>query len=89
MRESIQEVSAALRTLGKPDPWSTEIKASDEFLDPLFQDFSKRLELPLALRKNEYGALVKFLSREDIDQEVSQVLDAIEDVAARATPAGR
>lgn len=34
MSQSIQEVSQALRTLGKPDPWSPDIKASDDFLEP-------------------------------------------------------
>ncbi|MCR4412949.1 MAG: AAA family ATPase [Thermoguttaceae bacterium] len=84
MRESIQAVSAALRTLGKPDPWSADIKASDDFLDPLFRDFSARLDLPLVLRKSQYWTLVKFAARDAVDPEVSRMLDAIVQVADKA-----
>jgi ABC-type arginine transport system ATPase subunit len=86
MRESIQEVSKALKTLGKSDPWSVDIKASDDFLDPLFADFSRRLSLPLVLRKSEYCDLVKFLPKDDVDSEVERALDAIVAVASEAQP---
>jgi sorbitol-specific phosphotransferase system component IIA len=86
MRESIRQVSNALKTLGKPDPWSPDIKASDEFLDPLFTDFSKRLNLPLVLRKSEYCDLVQLLSKDKVDAEVRAKLDAVREVADRATP---
>jgi hypothetical protein len=39
MQECIAEVSAALATLGKPDPFSPDLKVSDEFLTPLFTMF--------------------------------------------------
>ena len=86
MRESILSVSNALKTLGKPDPWSADIKASDEFLDPLFADFSKRLDLPLVLRKSEYCNLVKFVPKDKVDPEVRQKLDALVGVARKAQP---
>ena len=37
MRESIAEIAAASKTLGHGSPWSDDIKASDDFLDPLVQ----------------------------------------------------
>jgi len=86
MRESIRQVSNALKMLGKPDPWSPDIKASDEFLDPLFTDFSKRLNLPLVLRKSEYCDLVQLLSKDKVDAEVRAKLDAVREVADRVTP---
>jgi ABC-type taurine transport system ATPase subunit len=86
MRESLQEVASALRTLGKSDPWSPDIKASDDFLDPLFRDFSRRLGLPLVLRKNEYSDLVQFLHTEAMDPEIKQKLDAVVAVAGKAKP---
>ena len=86
MRESIEQITVALRTLGRPDPWSADIKASDEFLDPLFRDFSKRLGLPLVMRKSEYCDLVKLLSPERVAPEVHEVLDEIVTVATRARP---
>ncbi|MBI5722719.1 MAG: AAA family ATPase [Planctomycetes bacterium] len=87
MIESIQEVSKALKTLGKPDPWSKDIKASDDFLAPLFEDFSKRLSLPLVLRKSEYCQLVKFLPKAKVDSEVTKMLDTIVEISKKATPA--
>jgi ABC-type taurine transport system ATPase subunit len=86
MQESISEVSKALKTLGKPDPWSSDIKASDDFLDPLFADFSKRLGLPLVLRKSEYSDLVQFLTADKVDPEIGHKLDAIVKVAGKAKP---
>ena len=87
MRESIREVSQALVTLGKPDPWSPDIKSSDEFLDPLFREFSKKLGVPLVLRKNEYWKLVKYVPKEAVDFEVREKLDAVVRVALQAHPA--
>ena len=86
MRESIAEVAKALVTLGKPEPWSADMKASDEFLDPLFAAFSRRLGVPLVLRKSEYCDLVKFLPPDHADSEIRQKLDAIVQVAQQARP---
>ena len=86
MLESIREVSSALETLGKPNPWSPDIKASDEFFDPLFAAFSKRLGLPLVLRKSEYCDLVRFLPTDHVDADVGRILDAIVAVAGNAKP---
>nr|VFJ50242.1 MAG: Predicted ATPase [Candidatus Kentron sp. FW] len=46
MEEAITEVSAALETLGR-DPWSADIKVSDEFLKPLFRPPQKNLWVDL------------------------------------------
>lgn len=86
MRESIREVTEALRTLGKPDPWSAGIKASDDFLDPLFRKFFGKLSLPLAFRKSDYHELAGLLRAQDVDPEVREKLDAIASVARRAKP---
>ena len=88
MRTAITDVSAALKTLGKPDPWSPDTKATDDFLDPLFKAFSEKLGVPLVLRKNAYFKLAKFLSQNAVDDEVGRKLDMIAEVAAKARPAG-
>lgn len=87
MQDAIQEVSSVLRTLGRPDPWSADIKATDEFLDPLFKKFSEKLKLPLIMQKNEYYQLVRFLPEERIDCDVVAKLDAIAAVAKNANQA--
>ena len=84
MRESIQEVSSALKTLNKPDPWSADIKSSDDFLDPLFRAFFKKLSLSLALRKSDYYTLARLIPKDKLDSEVHEKLDLIASVAAKA-----
>ncbi len=86
MSKAIREVSDALRTLGRPDPWSADIKASDEFLDPVFRKFFEQLGLPLELRKSDYHVLASFVPKDQIDHEVSQRLSAMVDVATKARP---
>lgn len=86
MRECIEEVSAALKTLGRPSPWSPDIKASDEFLNPLFERFFDKLGLPNLLRKTDYHILAGLVPAGQIDPEVVEKLDGIAAVAAKAVP---
>ena len=84
MRDAIAEVTQALRTLGKPDPWSSDIKASDEFLDPLFRKYFAKLQLPLRFRKSDYHVLARLVPQDELDAEVREKLDAIVVVAEKA-----
>jgi len=86
MREAIGKVSDALKTFGKPDAWSPDVKATGEFLDPLFRTFFANLGLQLTFRKADYHVLASLLPREKIDPEVAEKLDAILAVASRAHP---
>ena len=86
MRECIQEVTAALQTLGRPGPWSADVKASDDFLNPLFERFFQKLALPNLLRKTDYHVLASLVPAEKIDSEVIAKLDRIVEVAGKARP---
>jgi ABC-type cobalamin/Fe3+-siderophores transport system ATPase subunit len=86
MREAISEVIAALKTLGKPEPWSPDIKATDDFLDPVFRTFFQKLNLPLGLRKSDYHELSHLVPKEEIDSEIKEKLDMIVEVAQKALP---
>ncbi len=88
MREAINEVSNALDTLEKGSPWSPEIKATDEFLEPLFKKYFKKLELPLELRKSSYHQLAAFVPEDRIDPEITEKLNAIVETALKAKPRG-
>ncbi len=88
MEKAIQEVEQALYTLGK-DAWSDDIKASDEFLVPLFQRFFAMLRHPNLMNKTNFHILAQYVPLEAVDQEVIQVLDSIVDVARRARPFGK
>ena len=86
MEECIAAIEQALQTLGGPAPWGPDIKASDEFLDPLFARFYAGLGSPNLLRKTDYHQLARFLEAGAIDVEVTAKLDAIAAAAHRARP---
>jgi hypothetical protein len=64
------------------------VKASDDFLDPVFESFFAALELPNLMRKSDYHRLADLVPEELIDPEVSLVLDQVVAVASSARPAG-
>ena len=84
MRESIDEVAHAVKTLLKYEPWSSDIKATDDFLDRLFEIYYDKLGLPNLLRKTNYHVLAGLVPKEKIDIEIRQKLDAIVGVAKQA-----
>ena len=84
MKASIEEIEQAINTIGKPSPWGPEIKASDDFLEPLFKNFYNKLKLPEQFFKKDYHQLVQFLKKDSISKEVTEKLDAIVNVANRA-----
>ena len=88
MQRAIEEISAALAALGKPDPWSPDLKASEEFLDPLFRKFYEAVKLPNLMRKTDYHTLAPYVATEEVDDEVREKLDAIASVAGKARSTG-
>jgi predicted ATPase len=84
MHEAIAELEQAAQIYNRPSPWSADIKVTDDFLDPLFANFSKKIGRPLVLRKSEYAKLVAFLPEEAVDSEVYEKLDLIVAVAEKA-----
>lgn len=86
MVASITEVEKAMETLRKGSPWAPETKVSDDFLDPLFEDYFRRLNLPNLMRKTDYHELASLVSRDLISSDVIAVLDGIVQVASRAKP---
>lgn len=89
MTEVIGEIEIALQTLNKPSPWSSDIKATDDFLDPLFRKYFHNLMLPLQLRKSEYSILASLVPKAALDEEVTEKLDQIIAVAEKAKPRGK
>jgi hypothetical protein len=74
--------------LRKGSPWSPETKVSDDFLDPLFDDFFQALKLPNLMRKTDYHILAGYVPPGLIDSEVGQVLDGILEVCRSAQSRG-
>lgn len=75
---------AALRD--PDDRYWADVKASDDLLGPIFETFYERLSLPDLMRKSDYHRLVHFVEPGSLPSEVSTVLDALSEVAARAKP---
>jgi ABC-type lipoprotein export system ATPase subunit len=86
MQEAIEEITTALDTFGKPEPWSDDVKASDEVLEPIFRNFSKKMGIPLIERKRDFHKLVHFMNKNEIDQEVVEKLNLIVQTARAAKP---
>jgi predicted ATPase len=88
MESAVQEIRQALTALGKPAPESPDLKASDDFLDPLFRKFYEGLALPNLMRKTDYHTLAPYVPANALDAEVREKLDAIAAGAARAQRRG-
>ncbi len=85
MEKAVEKVKSALQTLGK-NPWSADIKASDEFLEPLFKQFFELLDLPNSMNKTNYHILADYVPEMEIAPEIREALDAIMTVANKAKP---
>ena len=86
MEEAIAEIEDALMTLSKGLPWSPDTKVSDDFLNPLFDSFFKKLGLENLMLKTNYHTLVQYVPSDMIDPEVSNVLDGVFKIANQAVP---
>ena len=80
MEKEIQETESALARLKRRKPFSDEIKASDDFLKPLFE----AMPPPMNLDKADFHKLVPFIPDDEIDPEIREKLDAIHAVAMKA-----
>lgn len=86
LEKKITEIESARATLGQESPWSPDIKVTDDFLDRLFETFFDELEIPNLMQKTNYHTLVRYVTSEHIDPEVTKVLDSILEVANKAVP---
>lgn len=88
MEQSIRDLVPPVAMESPQDDWWRDAKASDEFLDRLFERHYTRLSLPNLMRKSDYHQLARFVHPDDISQDVEQLLDLIVEVAAAAKPVG-
>jgi ABC-type branched-subunit amino acid transport system ATPase component len=86
MQECLEDLVPRAALRDSSDPWWIDTKASD-FLDRLFKTFYKKVGIPNLMNKSDYHVLARHVPKEQIDPEVSQVLDAIYEVAEKSHPA--
>jgi hypothetical protein len=87
MEDAIRRVSDS-QMLMHPEmpPFSGDIKASDDFMEIVFREYFRALDLPVLLRKTDYHKLARLLPAVEFDPEIREVLDAMVQVAEGATP---
>jgi ABC-type thiamine transport system ATPase subunit len=87
MKECIRQFVLPV-ALGNPaDRWWVDVKASDEFLDRVFQRYSEMLGLPNLMRKTDYHRLARYVPLDAVSPDVIAALGAIRGVADQARPA--
>ena len=87
MQRSIEDYVPQVAQRDPGDRWWIDTKASDDFLDRLFEAFFKAIKLPNTMRKTNYHVLAGYVPRDQIDPEISKVLDSILEVSQQAKPA--
>jgi len=86
MEECINILIPPIALQDPSDIWWINTKISDEFLDRLFELFFKKLSLYNLMRKTDYHLLARFVPEDQIDPEVSRVMDYLVEFAAKANP---
>ena len=86
MAASIAETENAMQLLDRGSPWDDNTKVSDDFLGPLFRSFYSKTGMSSIQAKADYHFLVNHIEPEQIDPEVTSVLDMIAEIATEASP---
>jgi len=86
MDRCIRDLVPPIALRDRSDPWWSETKASDDFLDRVFESFYAELGLPNMMRKTDYHVLAQLVPLNLIDPEVREMLDLILEVTAQAQP---
>ena len=82
----IAELEGALKVARRPDPWGPDVKVTDDFLDPLFENYFQQLGTPQQIFKRDYYRLAEAIPLHAIDSEVVTRLDELLAVARAAKP---
>jgi ABC-type taurine transport system ATPase subunit len=86
MELCIKDLVPPVALRDRQDRWWQDVKASDDFLDRLFEMYFERLGLPNLMRKTDYHVLARLVPKELIDDEVKEKLDVIVEVAESSVP---
>lgn len=86
MSEVIEELEQALAVMNI-ETWGPDIKASDDFLAPLFKNFFEKMGHPNIMLKTNFHRIAECMEPQDIDPEITAKLDLIAQVAEQANPA--
>ncbi len=85
MQECIELFILGAAKQDPDDKWWKDTKASEP-LDRIFERFFNNLDLSTLMWKADYHILARYMPKDQIDPEVTQVLDYIVEVAGQAKP---
>ena len=78
MRVTLEKMQEGLRMAGRAfDPWSPDTKVSDEFLQPLFRLFFRRLGEANRMPKRDFRRLAAHIPDANLDPEIARKLGRI------------
>lgn len=86
MEECIEDLVPPVALRDRNDSWWRDVKATDEFLDRVFERFYGALHLPNLMRKSDYHRLARLVPLELLDDAVVEALDLVLATAQRARP---
>ncbi len=80
MLECINEHTTPARLRNLSDEWWNTSKLTDDWLDPIFADFYKRIGRKQDFYKRDYYQLIKLLQKDEIAEEIVGLLDKLQDL---------
>jgi AAA15 family ATPase/GTPase len=80
MQECIEFLTTPLYLKDLNHPWWKDAKLSSDWLDLIFPEFYKRLNLPQDFYKRDYYQLINLLELKNIDNEITENLDLLYEV---------
>lgn len=85
MQEAIEDNTTPARLKNLEDPWWSNEKITDNWLDLIFPSFHSKLPKQTTYHnfKTNYWQLVKYVSPEDISPEIVTILDQIDSVVSK------
>ncbi|WP_462265810.1 ATP-dependent nuclease [Mucilaginibacter sp.] len=80
MENSIKNNTAPVYLTDLNNVWWSNAKVTDEWFDVIFTQFYKEIGVAQDFYKRDYYKLIELMAKEDIDQEITDKLDAIYEV---------
>ena len=79
MEKCIADLTPPIFLNDQTNQWWDDEKLGD-WAEEIFREFSKRINQPIIMRKGIFHELIEFVNPEEIDQEISEKLDALYEI---------
>ena len=77
MKQTIEDITPPLYLKDLSQEWWSKTKLTDEWLDIIFAEFYKKMNIKQDFYKRDYYELIKLMKPNDIDSEITEKLDLI------------